>query len=123
MTFCTYPAGASKLHPNAPEPGTEERGRSWCKPEVKKRTLKVLERWPPDLKEGTRSPKRGRPLKRLQEPTKNKENRGSKESVLMKWLKAERIGPEAHNTSLGPCEGNNSSQEFTTASESPGANS
>ena len=115
--------GARKLHQNAPEPGTVVRGRSWCKPEAKKRTLKVLERWPPDLKEGSRSPKRGRPLKRLQEPAKSRENRGGKESPLMKWLKKERTGLETQNTSLGPCEGRNSSQKFNTVSESPGSHS
>ena len=68
----------------------------------KKRTLKVLEKWPPDVKTGTKSPKRGRPLKRLQEPAQGKEDRGGKDSALKKWLVRERTGPESNNTSLGP---------------------
>ena len=41
----------------------------------------------------------------------------------MKWLKKERTGLETQNTSLGPCEGRNSSQKFNTVSESPGSHS
>ena len=100
--FCLDPAGTNKPPSKVPEPGAEERGRSWCQSEVKKRALKVLERWPPDSKTGTKSPKRGRPLKRLQEPAQGKEDREGKDSALMKWLRRERTGPESNNTCLGP---------------------
>ena len=71
---------------------------------AQKRALKALERWPPDTKPSTQSPKRGKPKKRLQGAAQGKEVREGKESILQKWLRKEKQGPEANNTSFGPRE-------------------
>ena len=80
---------------------SEECGRTWSK-EVKKKALKALERWPPDIGNRTESPKRGKSKKRLQRSALGKEEREGSSEVLKKWLQKERKGLEAQNTCLGP---------------------
>ena len=99
--FCPDQAGSQKLPSRDPEPNSDVRGRNWSLA-AQKRALKALERWPPDVNPNTQSPKRGKSMERLQGPAKCKEIREGKESVLQKWLRQERQGPEAKNTSSGP---------------------
>ena len=99
--FCPDQAGSQTLPSRDPGPSTEERGRSW-RNEAQKRAIKALERWPPDSSQGTKSPKRGRTVKRLQGAAGGKAAKEGKEGVLQRWLRKENIGPEAINTSLGP---------------------
>ena len=99
--FCPDQAGSRKTPSRDPGPSTEERGRYW-KNDAEKRAIKALERWPSDPSQGTQSPKRGRTVKRLQGAAGGKAGREGKEGVLMKWLRKEKLGPEASNNSLGP---------------------
>ena len=62
--FCPDQAGSRTLPSRDPGPSTAERGRSW-RNEAQKRAIKALERWPPDSSQGTKSPNRGRTVKRL----------------------------------------------------------
>ena len=94
-------AGSLNLPSGDPEPDSEVRGRNWSMA-AQKGALKALERWPPDTKTGTKSPNRGRPMKRLQGAAQGKAAKEGKESVLQKWLRRENQGPETNNTSLGP---------------------
>ena len=41
-------------------------------------------------------------MKRLQGAAQGKAAKEGKESVLQKWLRREKQGPEANNTSIGP---------------------
>ena len=84
-----------------PKPVPEECGRAWSK-EVKKKALKALERWPPDIGNRPESPKRGKPRKRLQRSALGKEDREGSSEVLKNWLQKKRKGSEAQNICLGP---------------------
>ena len=101
--FCPDQAGSQNLPSRDPEPNSEVRGRNWSLA-AQKRALKALERWPPDGNPNTQSPKRGKSMKRLQGPAKGKETREGTETVLQKWLRKEKQGFEAKNTSSGPGE-------------------
>ena len=71
--------------------------------QVKKKALKALERWPPDIGSRPESPKRGKLIKkRLQRSALDKEERAGSSVVMQKWLQKERKGLEAPNTCLGP---------------------
>ena len=85
-----------------PKPEPVECGRAWRKG-TKKKALKALERWPPDIGDKLESPKRGKLRKRLQRSAIGKEQQreGSSE-VLKRWLQRKRKGSEANNISLGP---------------------
>ena len=93
--------GPSKLPPRDPRPVSEECGRTWSL-EARKKALKALEKWPLDTGTSTESPKRGKPRKRLQRLVPGKEEREGTSTVLQKWLRKERKGPEAPKTCLGP---------------------
>ena len=84
-----------------PKPVSEECGRTWSF-EVRKKALKALEWWPPDIGPRPESPKRGKLKKRLQRSAIGEEDRGGSSSVMQKWLQKERKGLEAQNTCLGP---------------------
>ena len=96
-------AGSLNLPSGDPKPDSEVRGRNWSMA-AQKRALKDLERWPPDTKSNTQSPKRGKPKKRLQGAAPGKEGREGNESILQKWLRQEKQGHEANKTCLGPGE-------------------
>ena len=72
--------------------------------EGKKKALKALERWPLDPESGSKSPMRGKPMKRLrtQAARKDKKERmaGEDISVLQRWLQREKKSLEASNTGL-----------------------
>ena len=70
--------------------------------QLKKKALKALERWPPDIGSRPESPKRGKLRKRLQRSALDKEERAGSGEVMKRWLQKERKGLEAQNTSLGP---------------------
>ena len=70
--------------------------------EVKKKALKALERWPPDIGPRPESPKRGRLKKRLQRSALGKEEKEGSSGVMKRWLQKKRIGLETNNTSPGP---------------------
>ena len=80
---------------------SEECGRTWSL-EARKKALKALERWPPDTGTSKESPKRGKPRKRLQGLAPGKEDREGTSTVIQKWLRKERKGPEAPKTCLSP---------------------
>ena len=88
-----------------PGPQSEESGRMWGN-EGKKKALKALERWPPDPGSGSKSPKRGKPRKRLQRQATGKDKKEAKVTadigVLQRWLQREKQGSEAPKTGLGP---------------------
>ena len=84
-----------------PKPVPEECGRAWSK-ETKKKALKALERWPPDIGNRLESPKRWKPRKRLQRSALGKEEREGSSEALKRWLQRERKDSEAQNTCLGP---------------------
>ena len=83
---------------------SEECGRTWGK-EVEKKALKALARWPPDPGSGSKSPMRGKPMKRLktQAAGKDKKERKAGEDigVLQRWLQREKKSLEAPKTGLG----------------------
>ena len=66
-----------------PKPVSEECGRTWSL-EARKKALKALERWPPDIGSRPESPKRGKPKKRLQRSATGNEGRGGSSTVMQK---------------------------------------
>ena len=89
----------------SPSPESEECGRIWGSA-AKKKALKALVRWPPDLGPRSGSPKRGKSQKRLRRKASGKvEREGLRlgdRNVLQKWLQREKEGFEAPKTCLGP---------------------
>ena len=65
----------------------------WGK-EGKKKALKALKRWPPDPGSGSKSPMRGKPMKRLKNQATGKEKKegkvGADIGVLHRWLQREK---------------------------------
>ena len=92
--------GSAKLPSKDPRPESEECGRTWSL-ESRKKALKALERWPPDTGTNSESPKRGKPRKRLQRVAAGKEDREGSSSGIQRWLRKEKLGPEAPKTSFG----------------------
>ena len=96
--------GLQVATPKDPGPQPEESGRMWGN-EGKKKALKALERWPPDPGSGSKSPMRGKPMKRLktQAAGKDKKERKAGEDigVLQRWLQREKKSLEAPKTGLG----------------------
>ena len=64
-----------------PKPVSEECGRTWSL-QVKKKALKALERWPPDIGPRPESPKRGRLKKRHQRSALGKKERVGSSEVM-----------------------------------------
>ena len=93
--------GSTKLPSKDPRPESEECGRTWSL-ETRKKALKALEKWPPDTGPSSESPKRGKPRKRLQRVAVGKEDREGSGGVIQRWLRIEKLGPEAPKTCLGP---------------------
>ena len=91
----------SKLPSRDPRPVSEECGRTWSL-EAREKALKALEKWPPDTGTSSESPKRGKPRKRLQRLAPGKEDREGSSTVIQRWLRKEKIGPEAPKTCLRP---------------------
>ena len=85
-----------------PDPGSGSKSPMRGKP---MKRLKALERWPPDPGSGSKSPMRGKPMKRLktQAAGKDKKERKAGEDigVLQRWLQREKKSLEAPKTGLG----------------------